>query len=159
MDFRTIFRPRTQGAGDVERMQLLNIISHYWEDLEKFDSGGGTLIKKLEVWHKIAAEFNGKASVSVQRTPQQIRTLFKNMKTKAKKYKVTLEQAKLNNPAGCSGLVDSDPVSEIVLQLITTQDKEVLQTLLNSLQNIKFPASESKEDGKHNLAEVFGTLD
>ncbi|KAL7643418.1 UNVERIFIED_CONTAM: hypothetical protein RMT77_005400 [Armadillidium vulgare] len=129
----TPFRSRAQGAVDSERMQLLSIIAHHWDELERYEYGGGTQKQKWDLWDEIGKEFNSHPSVTITRTPLQIKTLFKNMKTKAKKYKLKLESCKVSGV-----IMESDIVSETVLQLTKNQSKESLKTLLESLKNIKY---------------------
>lgn len=145
------FKTRAQGAVDSERIQLLRIIAQHWEELESYEYGGGTQKQKWDLWEIIGKEFNAHPSVTLTRTPLQIKTLFKNMKTKARKYKLKLESSN-----SCGIIIESDPVSEAVLQLTKVRNKTSLKNFLESFKrlynfepNINMPISVPEINENH----------
>lgn len=132
------YKTRTQGAVGSERMQLLSIIAHYWDELERYENEGGTQRQKWDLWEMIAAEFNNHPSVSVIRTPLQVKTLFKNMKTKARKYRQRIEESKSTGV-----VIETDPISETVLKLNKYQSRESLNAVLEPLNNLYYLSRKS----------------
>ncbi|RXG72797.1 hypothetical protein Avbf_00447 [Armadillidium vulgare] len=132
------YKTRTQGAVGSERMTLLCIIAHYWDELERYENEGGTQRQKWDLWETIANEFNGHPNVSVIRTPLQVKTLFKNMKTKARKYKQKLEESR-----ALGIIVETDPISETVLKLNKYQSREALDTILQPLKSLYYFSREN----------------
>lgn len=129
------YKSRTQGAVGSERMHLLCIIAHYWEELDRYEFEGGSQKQKWDLWDIITKEFNSLPSVSVIRTPVQVKTLFKNMKTKARKYRKRIEESKA---LGMGTVIETDPISETVLQLNRYQNKEVLKSVLDPLKSMYY---------------------
>ncbi|KAG7170793.1 uncharacterized protein LOC121864045 [Homarus americanus] len=105
---------RSTSASSAERSLLLGALATHMGVLDARENDAQTIIRKSELWDEITRHFN--ANTSAPRSRQQIQTLYKNMKAKARRY-----EARLGEVASGVPPPDPDPISEMLLGLLHQQ--------------------------------------
>lgn len=105
---------RSTSASSTERTLLLGALASCMGVLDTRENDAQTIIRKSELWNEITRHFN--ANASTPRSRQQIQTLYKNMKAKARRYEVRLSEVSSGVPPP-----DPDPISEMLLGLLHQQ--------------------------------------
>lgn len=105
---------RSSSASSAERCLLLGALASHMGVLDARENDAQTIIRKSELWDEITRQFN--ANTSAPRSRQQIQTLYKNMKAKARRYEVRLSEVSSGVPPP-----DPDPISEMLLGLLHQQ--------------------------------------
>lgn len=105
---------RSSSASSAERSLLLGALATHMGVLDARENDAQTIIRKSELWDEITRHFN--ANTSAPRSRQQIQTLYKNMKAKARRYESRLAEVASGVPPP-----DPDPISEMLLGLLHQQ--------------------------------------
>ncbi|XP_071538208.1 uncharacterized protein [Panulirus ornatus] len=105
---------RSSSASSTERSLLLGALANHMGVLDARENDAQTIIRKSELWDEITQQFN--ANTSAPRSRQQIQTLYKNMKAKARRYEARLAEVSTGVPPP-----DPDPISEMLLGLLHQQ--------------------------------------
>lgn len=105
---------RSSSASSTERSLLLGALANHMGVLDARENDAQTIVRKSELWDEITRQFN--ANTSAPRSRQQIQTLYKNMKAKARRYEARLAEVSSGVPPP-----DPDPISEMLLGLLHQQ--------------------------------------
>lgn len=105
---------RSSSASSAERSLLLGALATHMGVLDARENDAQTIIRKSELWDEITRQFN--AHTLAPRSRQQIQTLYKNMKAKARRYEARLAEVASGVPPP-----DPDPISEMLLGLLHQQ--------------------------------------
>lgn len=105
---------RSNSASSAERSLLLGALATHMGALDARENDAQTIIRKSELWDEITRHFN--TSASAPRSRQQIQTLYKNMKAKARRYESRLVEVASGVPPP-----DPDPISDMLLGLLHQQ--------------------------------------
>lgn len=105
---------RSSSASSAERSLLLGALATHMGVLDARENDAQTIIRKSELWDEVTRQFN--AQTLAPRSRQQIQTLYKNMKAKARRYEARLAEVASGVPPP-----DPDPISEMLLGLLHQQ--------------------------------------
>lgn len=122
---------RSISASTAERSLLLGALATHMGALDGMENETQTIVRKSDLWDKITRHFN--ANTSTPRSRQQIQTLYKNMKAKARRYEARLAEVASGVPPP-----DPDPISEMLLGLLHQQmqhQRRHLQRLIGADPN------------------------
>ncbi|KAK7072580.1 hypothetical protein SK128_003920 [Halocaridina rubra] len=115
---------RSISASATERSLLLGALAMHMGVLDTRENDAQTVLRKSELWDEITRHFN--ANTTTPRSRQQIQTLYKNMKAKARRYEARLIEVASGIPPP-----DPDPISEMLLGLLHQQLRHQQRHLRN----------------------------
>ncbi|XP_068240588.1 myb/SANT-like DNA-binding domain-containing protein 3 [Palaemon carinicauda] len=115
---------RSISASAAERTLLLGALATHMGVLDTRENDSQTVTRKAELWDEITRHFNSNATTP--RSKQQIQTLYKNMKAKARRYEARLAEMANGIPPP-----DPDPISEMLLGLLQQQLRHQRRHLKN----------------------------
>ncbi|XP_064122297.1 uncharacterized protein LOC135226557 [Macrobrachium nipponense] len=141
---------RSISASAAERTLLLGALATHMGVLDTRENDSQTVTRKAELWDEITRHFNSNATTP--RSRQQIQTLYKNMKAKARRYEARLAEMANGIPPP-----DPDPISEMLLGLLQQQLRHQRRHLRNLMarDTSGFPSSASQSSTVRQTSSAF----
>lgn len=141
---------RSISASAAERTLLLGALATHMGVLDTRENDSQTVTRKAELWDEITRHFNSNATTP--RSKQQIQTLYKNMKAKARRYEARLAEMANGIPPP-----DPDPISEMLLGLLQQQLRHQRRHLRNLMarDSSSFPSSASQSPTVRQTSSAF----
>ncbi|CAL4062186.1 unnamed protein product, partial [Meganyctiphanes norvegica] len=126
---------RSINASMSERSILLGVMAHNLGVLDSRENDTHTVFRKSQLWDEVTREFNNRTGTP--RSRQQIQTLYKNMKAKARRYQARLAEVGIPPP-------EPDPNSEMLMALLQAQ----LQQQRTFLHNVTLGSENSFQENE-----------